>query len=99
MDNEIMVYIPELKEFLRAAEGTGDNLLKEDRDAGYVDYVYISIFRYSDGEFYEEDGGEMMLKELFTEHYKDIKDVLSDAMKFIYEKEFEYIIIENNDEL
>ena len=44
MDNKrsvmaVLTWIKSRKLFLKIQEGTGDNLLREDRAAGYVDYV------------------------------------------------------------
>lgn len=46
-------------------EGTGDNLLNEDIEEGYVDYIYYSVYSsleaYNNGEE-EIDGGMILLK-------------------------------------
>lgn len=96
---EITVYIPELQEFLYASEGTGDNLLQEDIDEGYVDYVYIETYSYEGGcmeSLVEEEGGQMLLKEPFDKVYTDHsgEKLLADAMKFIYDKKFDFVRIE-----
>ena len=64
-------------------EGTGDNLLQEDIDAGYVDYIYIDIFKNNltdieDGNIH--DGGQILLKE----YYKDLTvvDILGIVEEF-----------------
>ena len=41
----VLTWIKSRKVFLKIQEGTGDNLLREDRAAGYVDYVLWSVFR------------------------------------------------------
>lgn len=46
-------------------EGTGDNLLNEDIEEGYVDYIYYSVYSsleaYNNGKE-EIDGGMILLK-------------------------------------
>lgn len=100
----MLVYIPDMKEFLMACEGTGDNLLQEDIDEGFCDYVYIETYTYEgfNGELVEEDGGQLMLEELFVNKYgaegsdefkKDL--LIKDAMDFIYANpSLDYIEIE-----
>lgn len=44
----ILVWVKSKKVFLKIQEGTGDNLQREDRAEGYVDYVLWSTFRPSE---------------------------------------------------
>lgn len=98
MDNEIMVYIPELKIFLFVAEGSGDNLSVKDIENGSVDYSYIETYNYENRELVEVDGGIQLLPKSFKEMYPDIKDCLNDAMEFMFNSIYDYIIIERDDE-
>ena len=41
----LLAWVKSRKMFLKIQEGTGDNLLAEDRAEGYVDYVLWSTFR------------------------------------------------------
>lgn len=54
----------------RIAEGTGDNLEREDIDAGYVDYIYYDVYEdlesLRDGED-GMDGGIILLKTPYAE--------------------------------
>lgn len=51
-------------------EGTGDNLLREDIEAGYVDYVNYTVYDISDLDNVEEvDGGMILLEKLFKDAY------------------------------
>lgn len=53
-------------------EGTGDNLLDEDIEAGYVDYVYYTVYDISDlFNVVEVDGGMILLEEYYDEHYTE----------------------------
>ena len=67
----MFVYVPELQVFLMAEEGSGDNLLREDIENGYVDYVYIETYVYSGvhGDLTEYEGGMKMLTKPFVEVY------------------------------
>lgn len=64
-------------------EGTGDALEQEDIDDGYVDYIYIDIYKNDLNDIYEDnifDGGFILLKKL----YKDmsIEDILATVEEF-----------------
>ena len=37
---DVFIYVPSANQMLRIEEGGGTNLLKEDEEAGYVDYFY-----------------------------------------------------------
>ena len=66
-----MLMFPEEKALVVCSEGTGDNLLDEDMEEGYVDYV--NLMRYSisldcgEPELVEVDGGMAMFKESVCE--------------------------------
>lgn len=51
-------------------EGTGDNLLQEDIEEGYVDYIYYEVFDL-DYDFPEVDGGMV----LTTEYVVDMDEL------------------------
>ncbi len=65
----VLTWINSKKVFLKIQEGIGDNLLREDKDNGYIDYVLWSTFRPLDididGELEMEciDSGMLMSKE------------------------------------
>lgn len=101
MKKTMFVYFPKFKEFLYATEGTGDNLLSEDIDEGYVDYVYIESYKYSgdNGDLEETDGGQMLMKDLFVDVYAndDGTQLISDAAEFLWDIKIspeEYVVIE-----
>lgn len=63
------------------AEGTGDNLLQEDIDAGYVDYIYydnyVNLNAINNDSTY--DGGMVLLKKLYKEHtLQEIIDIMKE---------------------
>lgn len=58
-------------------EGTGDNLLDEDIEEGYVDYIYYTVYDIDNlDEVKEVDGGMILLEKPFREAYlKTFKDM------------------------
>ena len=101
MTNEVTIYIPETGQFLQTGRGLGDNLLPEDRDEGYVDYIYMTVYEYfGDGNMADMDGGMLCLKQSFEDIYKDntkmyVEKLINDSMQFIFDKIYaDYTIIE-----
>lgn len=47
--------------------GTGDNLFKEDIEAGYVDYVMTSIYNVDGEEITLEDSAQVLSSKLLEE--------------------------------
>ena len=101
MIREIMVYVPKTNLFIKACEGTGDNLLSEDIEAGYVDYVYIEVYAWNGNEFIEIDGAQKMLTKMFDETYEkdtDGNQLIMDAIDMVYGTNLPYIIIPKYEE-
>ena len=91
-------YVMDTGEIIIANEGTGDNLLQEDIDAGYVDYVYYTTYSVTD-TVEEEDGGMMLLTVPFSEVYcyegtreVNVEKLLADIVSFHY-GDADYIIL------
>lgn len=97
MQREMMVYIPELACFLYAAEGTGDNLLHEDIEQGYVDYINIETYTYQDRELIESDGGMKLMTRMFDDVYEDDENgdqLVKDAMDMMFDSDkYAYVVI------
>lgn len=78
----LLIFDYEHKWFVRISYGTGDNLLEEDIEEGFDDYLYITMDKFDNEEWIEDvDGGQMMLKmsEEWDGHYnicQHIKDAL-----------------------
>lgn len=53
--------------FITISEGSGDNLLSEDRDEGFVDYINYSSYELLNGAFSELDGGMALLDQLYID--------------------------------
>lgn len=75
MHGEILIWSNET-EFIKINEGTGDNLLREDQEEGYVDYINCDFISYDGTEFVEEDGRMMLLKDLYQDKFHNIPELL-----------------------
>ena len=75
MYDTIHIFVPGSKQIIRISEGAGDNLLDEDIAAGYVDYIYYEQYALGT-DIYEEDGGQIMLTELFQSKYDQLIKLL-----------------------
>lgn len=70
-------------------EGTGDNLLPEDTEAGYIDYIYYNTYETLEDAYNEiNEGGGMVLLDVW---YKDL------TLGEIIEKTFNMEDLECND--
>jgi len=80
---DIFIYVPAANQIVRIAEGTGDNLLHEDEELGYVDYLYYEQYGMEQ-DFPEEDGGMMLLKVRAFERYDTMYDAIEDILDMAY---------------
>lgn len=78
----LLLFIPEREQFVRISYGTGDNLSSEDIEAGYDDYLYISIDEFDDGWVEDVDGGQMLLKMEEWGHH-NICQHIKDGLEFM----------------
>lgn len=94
MFDTIFIYVPEFKQIIRISEGTGDNLLDEDIEAGYVDYIYYD--QHALGiDFPEVDGGQVMLTEPFQQKFSCTKDAIPHVLDMAYGNEsIKYIVLD-----
>lgn len=81
--DDLFLYIPEARQIIRIAEGTGDNLLEEDTDTGYVDYIYYDQYML-DVDMPNVDGGMVLLKEMLREKYGCLADCIPDVLDMAY---------------
>lgn len=94
--SEILIWNNETG-FIRISEGDGCNLLPEDEDEGYVDYINIDGLAYELGELVESyepvEGGMAMLKELYQEKFKYVGEVVRYLIdtKWIPNVEYTYL--------
>lgn len=71
-DTSLMfLFFPEKSLYVKIEEGIGDNLLREDIEEGYVDYINYSTYKLDaendPPEFVDEDGGMVLLKKYYSE--------------------------------
>lgn len=94
MFDTIHIYVPEAKQIVRISEGSGDNLLDEDMEAGYVDYIYYEQYELGP-DIREIDGGQIMLTKLFREQFKCTKDCIPHVLDMAYcDESLDYIVLE-----
>lgn len=86
--DDIYIYVSESNNeegyIIYISEGTGDNLLDEDIEEGYVDYINYQIYMFDNG-IEEDDGGMIMLRELFRDKYSCTADCIPDVLEFIHD--------------
>jgi hypothetical protein len=96
VSSEILIW-NEKTGFIRIYEGTGDNLLPEDEDEGYVDYINIDGLAYDEGEFVEcyepVEGGMAMLTELYQEKFESVDDVIQYLIEGEWMPDVKYIVL------
>lgn len=94
MFDTIHIYVPDTKQLIRISEGTGDNLLDEDIEAGYVDYIYYEQYELGP-DISEVDGGQVMLTKPFRELFACTKDAIPHVLDMAYSNDLlEYIVLE-----
>lgn len=81
---DITIYVPSRGEIITIKEGTGDNLLKEDVEAGYKDYIDFEVYQ-SDDPTCGGDGGQLLSKELIREKYSSMEDAVSEVLDYLYD--------------
>lgn len=84
----IWFYVPANNQLVYLQEGSGDNLLKEDLDNGYKDYVDITAYELADGTPEETDGGQLMFEYMVQGHYKCLADSIPDVLDFLYDSPY-----------
>ena len=94
MYESVYIYVPEKKQIIRISEGTGDNLLTEDIDDGYVDYIYYEQHNL-EVDLPEVDGGMIMLTEPFQDKFKSTKEAIPHVLDMAYDSDaLPYIVLE-----
>jgi hypothetical protein len=71
----ILIYNKEIG-FIRIAEGDGGNLLSEDIENGYADYIMVDFIKFDGYEVEEIDGGQYLLNELYQEKFNSENEVI-----------------------
>lgn len=93
MFDTIYIFVPDAQQIVQISEGSGDNLLDEDIEAGYVDYIYYEQYELEPG-VPEIDGGIVMLTQLFQEKFKCTADAIPHVLDMAYGQEsLPYIVL------
>lgn len=94
MFDSIYIFVPEAKQIVKISEGDGCNLLDEDIEAGFVDYIYYEQFNL-EASLPEVDGGMVMLTELFQKKFTCTKDAIPHVLDMAYgQASLNYIVLE-----
>lgn len=79
---EFCIYVIDDSLIVHIAEGTGDNLLREDIEEGYVDYINFETWQVSCTGVEESDGGMVLTRTLV----RDMRE--SDVIEMVLEEIF-----------
>ena len=90
--SDIFIFVPEERQVIHIAEGSGDNLLTEDIENGYVDYIYYDQYDLG-AEAMEIDGGLILLEEMLRDKYRCMADCIPDVLDMAYSCPVEFIIL------
>ena len=100
----VLAFVKSENVFLKIMEGNGENLLDEDEEEGYVDYVLYSTFRPADLGFDTElemelvdSGGQVMLKKP-TPALKTLPTCYRMAFNKKYKKNDVIVLMDDNKE-
>lgn len=80
---DLFIYVPEKRQIVRIAEGSGDNLLPEDVEKGYVDYIYYEQYEL-EIDMPKADGGQILLKRLLRDEYQCMADCIPVVLDMAY---------------
>lgn len=92
--NDIFIYVQTMKQIIRIAEGSGDNLTDDDISQGYIDYIYYEVYNVQQ-DLPEVDGGMVMLTKLFQEKFKSVKDAIPAVLDMAYgDESIKYVVLD-----
>lgn len=83
MFDDIYIYVPDAREIIRIAEGDGTNLLEEDIQNGYADYIYYEQHELS-VDLPEVDGGQVMLTKPFHDCFSSMEECIPRVLDMAY---------------
>lgn len=94
---DLYIFVPAMKQIIRIAEGTGDNLLPEDIEEGYADYIYYEQYELNQ-DFSEIDGGQVLLEEMFRNKFGCTEDAIKDVLSMAYgDYKIDYMILKGKE--
>lgn len=83
--------------FIQILEGSGDSLLPEDEEEGYVDYMLVDGYDFNGYELVEcydcVEGSQVMLRELYQDMFQSAEDVVKYLINEDWIPDEEYIIL------
>lgn len=92
----LLLFVPKYEHFTRISYGTGDNLLHEDIEKGYDDYLYITADKFDDGWEEDVDGAQVMLKmEAEWKGHYNICQHIKDGLEMLYGYVPEVVILQS----
>lgn len=95
MVSNILIWCKEIG-FIRINEGDGSNLLQEDEEQGFVDYIMVDDLVF-DGLYLTETGNfsvQVMLEEAYQEKFKTPEDVIQHVVECGFIPDVEYMILD-----
>lgn len=81
--DDLYIFVPEMRQIIRIAEGTGDNLLNEDIEDGYVDYLCYEQYEL-DADMPYICGGQILLTDMFRDRYGCTADCIQEVLNTAY---------------
>ena len=90
---DLFIFVPEMKQVIRISEGTGDNLFWEDREKGYVDYIYYDQHELSI-DMPVVEGGHVLLKGMYRYLLRCTADCIPRVLDMAYGSDaLSYVIL------
>ena len=90
---DLFLFVPEMRQVIRISEGTGDNLLWEDRKKGYVDYIYYDQYELS-MDMPVTEGGQVLLEGMFRDMFRCTADCIPRVLDMAYGSDaLRYVIL------
>ena len=97
--DDLYIFVPETGEIIMIAEGTGDNLLKEDIEEGYNDYIYYVPYEMKSGGMNECDGGQVLMTDMIRLKYGCTEDCVPEVLDMAYGKcDMEYMVLKKEED-
>lgn len=94
-DKGVLLFMPTHKCFVKASMGTGDNLLKEDMEKGFNDYIYIEQLEFAGSGMQEVDGAQLMFNNEKEDYYKNLKHFCDDSISMLgFQKDCDYQVLQ-----
>ena len=81
--DDIFIFVPGKRQVVHISEGSGDNLLQEDIENGYVDYIYYDQYELG-ADVTEMDGGQILLEEMLKDKYRCMEECIPDVLEMAY---------------